>query len=54
MVDLMHQFDARILAVNTDAARVDLADYDRYFDVAMIDKDGVLLTLRDRPKVDPQ
>ena len=55
MVDLMHQFDARILRGQYGRRKGRPCGLrSRYFDVAMIDKDGVLLTLRDRPKVDPQ
>ena len=54
MVDLMHQFDARILAVNTRPSRVDLADYGQYFDVVMTDPDGILMTVREPAKANSQ
>jgi len=46
LIDIMKRFDSRMLAVNTKRVTIDIAEYEKYFDLSRESEDGVLLTLR--------
>lgn len=46
LIDIMKRFDSRMLAVNTKRVTIDIAEYEKYFDLSRETEDGVLLTLR--------
>ena len=47
MISIMESFKAKMLAVSTDRFQgLDLNEYRRYFDIVMIDSDGVLMALK--------
>ena len=46
LIKLMSGFQSRMLAVNTNRVAIDIAEYEKYFDLSKETEEGVLLTLR--------
>jgi hypothetical protein len=46
LIQVMKGFNSRMLAVNTQVAKLDIAKYEEFFELSKETQDGVLLTLR--------